>query len=213
MDPLNKRAQQWQRTHRRVLLSARQCFEEVGYEATTISRVAKTAKVSVGSVISHFPDKPSLVAAAFHATLQEHIDRGFATVPQVGILDQLCHLAGTLYGWYAAHPQLGRALLREGMFLAGQTGEDLNGQLNDFVQAITALLGEAMKRGEIAQMPAPLLARGFFCDYFGVLIAGLSGQFPSQTDGFDTSAALATLRALTQLRLRPGAAPIDVPPR
>jgi AcrR family transcriptional regulator len=50
------------RNRERVLVAARQCFAEQGYE-TQMTDVAKKAGVGVGTVYRHFPDKTALVEA------------------------------------------------------------------------------------------------------------------------------------------------------
>jgi AcrR family transcriptional regulator len=50
------------RNRERVLVAARECFAEAGYE-TQMTDVAKKAGVGVGTVYRHFPDKTALVEA------------------------------------------------------------------------------------------------------------------------------------------------------
>ena len=150
---MKKRALQKQQTRARVLRCARESFEEVGYEATTIQRVARRAGVAAGTVLSHFPDKPALVSAAFHAVLQERIELGFGALPDAGALAQLDHLARTLYGWYAAQPALAQALVRETLFLTGEQGNAHAEQLQDFLDRVAPLLAAGMQAGELRALP------------------------------------------------------------
>ncbi|MCO4744828.1 MAG: TetR/AcrR family transcriptional regulator [Proteobacteria bacterium] len=189
------RKEQKRQTRERVLATARDCFIAQGYEATTIAVVARRAQVATGTVMAHFADKPTLVAAAFHRELAECIERGFATLPKGPVVDQLLHVAGVLYGWYADHPDLGRALVRETLFRSGVSDSEMGEQLDDFVGRVAALLVAAQQRGEAPGVPVELVSIGFFSDYFGVLVAGLSGRLPS------VSAQLGALRGLTELRL------------
>ena len=50
------------RNHERVLVAARKCFADHGYEAQ-MTDVASEAGVGVGTVYRHFPDKTALVEA------------------------------------------------------------------------------------------------------------------------------------------------------
>jgi len=58
-------------TRLRVLDSARQLFEEVGYEAATIRQIARRAGVSVGSVFTGFTSKSDVLAEVFRCRLDE----------------------------------------------------------------------------------------------------------------------------------------------
>ena len=56
-------------TRQRVLDSARDLFEEIGYEATTIRAIAQRAKVSVGSVFTSFRSKAHVLGQVMQERL------------------------------------------------------------------------------------------------------------------------------------------------
>ena len=184
-----RRAAQKEATRQRIVEAARSCFDEVGFERTTISHVAATAEVSVGSVMAHFLDKPSLLAAAYHDPLQAVMDEAFASLPEGDVHDRLQHVAAALYRFYLREP--GRDLLRETLFLGGEHGEAFQAQLSE----LTARITELMRHSRI-QRPPDWAALGFFADWLGMLIAGLNGAFP------DIDAQLSALDGLTRLRLK-----------
>lgn len=188
---MTRRAEQKRRTHARILEVATTTFEELGYDATTFQKVAKRAGVSVGSVVAHFPDKGSLVSACFHEAIARCVDEGFATLPDGDAVERFVHLADALYRWYAEHPALAIALLRETLFLEGPFGEIHARQRLDFVAKVAELMP--------ASAPRELLAHGFFADYFAVLVGALQGA--QHTGTFDRPTALAQLTALLRTRL------------
>ncbi|MBX2798770.1 MAG: TetR/AcrR family transcriptional regulator [Myxococcales bacterium] len=196
---MTRRATQKRQTRARVLESARLCFRELGYDATTIARVAKRAQVAAGTVISHFPDKASLVAAAFHAELSDRVREAFTTLPQGDALASLLHVARTLYRWYADDPVLASHLLQQTLFLEGAMGDELQTQLQSFVVEVERTLASSMPD---APPDARMLAsQGFFVDYFGVLVRHLR-LARATGEPFDLPEAERQLWALSRARLR-----------
>jgi AcrR family transcriptional regulator len=63
------------RNRERVLKAARVCFAEQGYD-TQMADVAKKAKVGIGTVYRHFPDKTALVAALVEERFTEFASTG-----------------------------------------------------------------------------------------------------------------------------------------
>ncbi len=111
-------------------------------------------------------------------------------------------MAATLYAWYAEHPRLGAALIRETLFLDGPFGEQHAQQVTSFVQRLSPLL-----EGVLCPRSAELAAQGFFSDSSGLLVRALRGA--QQTGRFDLSDTLAILRAATEARVRG----LEAPPR
>lgn len=68
-----------QATRERVLAAARDLFEEIGYEATTIRMVAQRAEVSVGSVFTSFSGKAELLSQV----MQDRLDALYAELEQM----------------------------------------------------------------------------------------------------------------------------------
>ena len=176
------RAAQKRATRDRILQAARATFEAHGYTAARIGDIATAAGVSAGSVLAHFPDKPSLLAAARHDDLQQAIDHAFATLPDTDTHGQLQHIARELYAFFD------RDLLRETLFLDTEHGAALQHQLTRLTERVAQLLRP--KRS------AEWIALGFFADWLAIGIAGLNGAFDSP------KAQLAALDALTRLRVK-----------
>lgn len=66
-------------TRERVLVAARDLFEEAGYEATTIRMVAQRAGVSVGSIFTSFASKAELLSQV----MQDRLDALYAELEQL----------------------------------------------------------------------------------------------------------------------------------
>ncbi len=166
---MNRRDAQKAETRTRLIEVARRSFLDLGYDKTTLAGVARAASVAVGTVCLHFPTKSDLVAAAFLDQIDALIEEGGASV---GPLEQaLPGRVRPLYRFYATHPAVARAFLRETLFLEGAWGDRISAQVLGFVAELQALLEADVERGVYApSLDTGLAARGIFGDYFQVLL-------------------------------------------
>jgi AcrR family transcriptional regulator len=65
-DKVKWQAQKSALTRDRIVIATLECIVEFGYENTTMAKIAKTAKVSQGSMQYHFPAKLDAVKAAIN---------------------------------------------------------------------------------------------------------------------------------------------------
>lgn len=175
-----RRALQKEKTRALLLACARELFEEQGFEATSTRALAKRAGVSVGTVFAHFPDKPSIVAAAFYEDIERTLTEAFDTLPaDAAVLEQLMHVAGALFAYYnAQHPSLSRALLREAMLGQSAWSERLDAQAQSFIMRLAALIQRGQERGELREDAAAVeVAGAFFSMYVMVVLAGVNGFY------------------------------------
>jgi AcrR family transcriptional regulator len=189
---VTQRSLQKEQTRQKLLLVAREAFNESGFEGTTIRAIAKRAGVATGTVFVHFPDKHAILAEIFHSDLEVVLAEAWASLPPRPFRKQLLHLAGQLYGYYARHPKLSRVLIAQSIFMEGAPGERLHDQLDRFLERVGALASEAASRGEIdAELTPGVVVRLFFSSYFAVLLEGLATA-PSSPDEWveDLKAAL-----------------------
>jgi len=76
---LSTRRDQKEATRGRVLEAARELFDTVGYEATTVRAIARRAEVSVGSVFTTFAAKAEILSHV----MQERLDGLYAELERV----------------------------------------------------------------------------------------------------------------------------------
>ena len=69
----NWQAQKSSLTRDRIVIAALECIVEFGYESTTTAKIAKTAKVSQGSMQYHFPAKLDAIKAAINYLLAKRL--------------------------------------------------------------------------------------------------------------------------------------------
>jgi AcrR family transcriptional regulator len=169
-----RRAARKASTRRLVLDAAYDLFEERGYDQATMRELAGRAGVALGTIFAHFPDKPSLLVAAFETDIARVIEAGFATLPQADLPAQLLHLAGALYAFYARRPRLSRALVENTIFMEGPGASALAAQVQSFLGRVSQLFAAAQARGEVRRDLSPGDgALVFWADYFTALVAGL----------------------------------------
>jgi len=105
---LGVRAARKQATRDRVLAVARELFQDVGYEETTIRMVAKGAGVSVGSVFTTFSGKAEILSQVMDDrldTLYAELDR---VIPHLRgpTVDRLRSVMAVHYGFEMRRPRM-----------------------------------------------------------------------------------------------------------
>ena len=188
---MNRRTDRKLTTRADILAAARGLFAERGWDGTTTKLVAEAAGVAVGTVFLHFPDKTALLEAASRAQVAAALEQAQATIPGVGLLPQLTHLAGTLYTMYARDRALSRVLVKESLFLVdGAAAAAARAQVEQLSHHVAALIDAARIRGEVDRTVDPRLGAAVFVSlYFAVLTGGLR-------DGLAVTAQLDLLRAM-----------------
>ena len=165
---------QKEETRRIILESAYRLFAELGYAKTTMRDLATDSGVGLGTVFKHFPDKSSLLVAAFEEDIQSVIEQGINSLPGEDIFIQLRHLLHSLYSFYAKNQLLSRALVKEALFIEGPAGETIQAQAMNFLEGVGNLLQGGVTRGEIQPIENHLDAvRGFWSFYLMGLTMGL----------------------------------------
>lgn len=157
-----------------ILDSAYLLFAKNGYEKTTMRALAEHAGIGLGTIFKHFPDKPSLLAAAFQDERNIVAKNPFKSLPESGIKNQLLHITQCLYTFYASNIGLSRTLIKEVLFLEGEHGKTLDNQLTAFLNDIERLIDKAVENGELdPETDSRDGALAFWSFYFTVLLKGL----------------------------------------
>lgn len=61
----------FEQTHKKILISAKQNFLANGYERTNLRKICRDAGITTGAFYCHFPDKESLFTALVEPVVQE----------------------------------------------------------------------------------------------------------------------------------------------
>jgi AcrR family transcriptional regulator len=99
-------------TQRRLKAAATAEFAEHGPDGTTMARIAERAGINKERLYNYFGDKQSL----FETVLSDELATLAASVRQPeGGLEDIGEFAGRMFDYHAAHPELTRLLLWEGL--------------------------------------------------------------------------------------------------
>jgi len=171
---LSHRQAQKENTKRIILDSAYLLFAKKGYAKTTMRSLAEQAGVGLGTIFKHFPDKPTLLVAAFQEDLNKIIQKSFNSLPESGLKNQLLHITKNIFAFYADNSKFSRALIKEILFLEGDHGKILQTEVMAFLTEISELIKKAKSDGELEVNINPQDgALAFWSFYFMVLIIGL----------------------------------------
>jgi AcrR family transcriptional regulator len=109
-------------TRRRLKEAATAEFAEHGPDGTTMARIADRAGINKERLYKYFGDKQSL----FEMVLTHELDKLAASIaPVPSGFEDIGEFAGRTFDYHAAHPQLVRLLLWEGL-AGGQVADEAN---------------------------------------------------------------------------------------
>ena len=98
-------------TRRRLKEAATAEFAEHGPDGTTMARIAERAGINKERLYKYFGDKQAL----FESVLTDELDKLAASVAPAPGFEDIGEFAGRTFDYHAAHPQLARLLLWEGL--------------------------------------------------------------------------------------------------
>lgn len=183
------REQNKQRNLEHIKQTAKQLFEQKGYEATTTREIAEAAEIATGTLFLYVKNKAELLILVYTDALEEINTNSFATLTEdMLLLDALMHVFGPCLRFYEQHLENARHFLKELLFHPGESnGYQLPAsQKEDIIERLVDLVRHAQERGEIRQHLDPhLAARSFFAMYFAAVIAWLGNILLSDADILD----------------------------
>jgi len=164
-------------TELHIRRTAYELFEKKGYEQTTMRELAKQAGIGLGTIFNYYPDKSSLLAAAFTDDLGHILNRTFTKIPELPVIEQLSYIVKNIYSFYARHHLLSRILVKELLFIQGSQTNELENQLNGFMKYIEGIFIKSIERREIkSNLDINDAVLAFASFYFLGLHSGLKGS-------------------------------------
>ena len=169
------RIEQKEETRRLILKTARRMFFENNYYKTTIRDIAKNAGIAAGTIFSHFPNKPALLAATLIDDVETVLEHSANTLPLgADLIEMIAHPIKALYSHFAGISDLSKTWIKETMFMEGEWGERVSDQLERSRLIIRQVLDEAQNNGSLKQgCDCDLLSKGIMSHYSYVLMIGL----------------------------------------
>ena len=138
--------------------------------------------------------------ALLETLLDEHVGRALARglktlPPQASLVDALVHQSLALFDSYGKDPELSQAALQGSLFEARPRGPSAL-RLAAFRGWVLERLALASARGELGPIDPTLAFVSYFSLYFGLLVAGLRGDFTRAQQKKLLTASLQRLFAL-----------------
>ncbi len=193
-----------QERRRRIQAAARREFSEKGYDVATTRDIALQAEVGIGTLFTYAKDKRELLMMIVNEDLDkvsEQVER--AIKGDQPLLDQLTAFYKPRYDYWAAHPALGRPMVREIMDVVGATKE-LGPETARFYERRSRMMAMLQKivesrqtSGEVIRdAPVTLIASLFMTIYLTEVRRWVNQEKPDAQEG------LARFRELAALAIR-----------
>ncbi|GIW42061.1 MAG: TetR family transcriptional regulator [Candidatus Binatia bacterium] len=166
-------SQEQTRTREKILETASRLFSRLGYEKTSLSRVAREAKVSKALIFWHFDTKEKL----FRSALRKALEPYFVSVDELEGLDepaQLCSLMDDFYDFVRDNLYSVRFILS--LLLRDQKGPgEVVNRIDDLYAAFRRVMTDVIERGQRkgifrSQEPAELEASWIMTMLAGLLV-------------------------------------------
>jgi AcrR family transcriptional regulator len=91
-------------TRRQILAAAVECVIELGYAATTTTRIAERARLSRGAMLHHFPSKMDVIRAMVDFLHEKRLWAFRKAIPGIGTVEDPVKTAVAAYWSHVTHP-------------------------------------------------------------------------------------------------------------
>jgi TetR/AcrR family transcriptional regulator len=197
-------------TRQAILVEARRCFAEHGYDGTSLNEIAEAVGIRRPSLLHHFPSKEAVYAEVFRWSLEEwsvRVDTAVGRPDSVGFR-KVDEVIAAGFQFFEANPEFVRIIRREALDGGNHLGIDLGAALQPFLKRALGWFEAEMDAGRFRRVDIEQLLITGYDAIFGYFsdapfLEGLLGRDPMSEEALDQR--LQHIRSLFHVALAPTA--------
>jgi AcrR family transcriptional regulator len=199
-------------TREAILLEARRCFADNGYEGTSLNDIAAGVGIRRSSVLHHFVSKEAVYQAVFERALVDwgqRINKAVDDAPMDAEEEgwtQVDRVLTAAVRWFADNPDFVRLVRHESLAAGSHLGFDLGEAIRPYFQRAVNHFEREMGEGRLRKHdPEQLIISGYgaVLNYFSDIhfLRGLLGRDPMAEDAIE--ARIQAVREFFRAALEP----------
>jgi TetR/AcrR family transcriptional regulator len=196
-------------TREAIIVEARRCFAEHGYEGTSLNEIAEAVGIRRPSLLHHFPSKEAIYSEVFTISLAEWSVRVEDAVGKSADgWQQVDLIITTGFRFFQENPEFVRIISREALDDGANLGIDLGAALRPFLQRAMGWFDREIEQGRFRRVDTEQLLITAYSIMFGYFseapfLASLLDRDPTSPEALE--ARLQHVRNLFHVALSPTA--------